>query len=205
MLYIDYKNTDKGIYGVADTDDGIIETYTEKGLKAITSHGLVVSDWDFIKQYVTPKMIRTCNYNLWRKLRYISNEEDLIPYLKKYSIYNITDVLNKYKLWINFNKGCEVFKYDEVFDYFLVTLTLSDNSILVLKINSEYNITTIRLDDINTDKNIISCAGFVTKKVLKNFDFSSISDSETYLVFHSKDNKKLYYIKHKDLSKTIIT
>lgn len=202
MFYIDHFDFKNQLYGIADTDDGVVDLITVEEFDKYTNQGMEILNWDRAKTQITGRMVRNCNYSLWRKLQRGCSSDELVEYLTKYSVYHISDQLNKYALCIDFSKGCKIFDYSNTSNYFIFTVYLSNGSFLAVRIDSDYNIAVCMINGIWHYEKYPSCAGNVYARLFKKFniDTSGIIADEPYLFLYSSNNLELILLNHYSFS-----
>lgn len=186
MFYIDHY-CDDGRIAVADTDDGVIELVTHQDIQNYNKQGIQILTWQEAKRFVTAKMNNNCNYYLWRKLSRGCSEDELMEYFQKYSNYTV--VHNSQSYGVDYNARCRIFKYNEIYNYFVVVLFLKGGFPLIMRINDAYECLAQVIETPCIFKSYPSCSGFLIKQLLKrqniNENFNIVSD-EVYLVLYER-------------------
>lgn len=202
MFYIDHIDKEKRLYGVADSDDGAIDLLTQEEFEKYSSLGYQILSWDDAKKYITGKMNKTCNYSLWKKLERGCYPSELVEYLEKYSVYHIAEYLNKYGLSLDLSRGCKIFDYSGSSNYFIFTVYLSDGSLLILRIDSDFEVVVERISGNWHFKKYPSGAGSLYGRLFKKYDLdvSGIKADENYLLLYSSSNLELILVGHYSLS-----
>lgn len=206
MFYIDHVNKDKKLIGVADSDDGAIDLITRSEFDNYLSKGIDIIDWGRASQIINASMVKNCNYHLWKKLQRDCTSDTLTEYLARYSVYDIANLLNKFGLCLDLDKECKVFDYSVTSNYIIFTVTLSDNSVLLARIDSSYGLVVDRLDNSWHYEKYPSCAGFLLAKLFKRYgiDTSGIIADEPYLLLYSTDNLELILINHFSMKEGVL-
>lgn len=199
MYYIDHIDTNKKLYGVADSNDGIIEMLSQKDFNNYVSNGIEILTWDKAKTVITGKMNRICNYHLWNKVKRGSSGDEMLEYLRKYSVYHISEILNKFGTAIDFSKKCKIFDYSITSNYYIMTFYLVNGSIVVLRIDSDYDVEINMLGNFHFE-DYPSCSGDFLRRYLrqKGFDVTNIIDSP-YLVLYSQNSSEILLVNHYDM------
>lgn len=206
MFYVDHFDSRRKLYGVADSDDGVINLVTKEELLDFKQSGINIMSWNQAKQYITSSMNRNCNYHLWRKLVSNCNESDLVEYLKTYSVYTIACKLNELSTSIDFSKRIRLFDYSQINEYFLIVLPLQNQEMLIFRIDSDFECVCIHIPAGFHQETYPSIAGnFIARQLQRQCcDFSGIYPDETYLVFYNSNNTKLLLVNQYRLGSSCI-
>lgn len=204
MFYIDH--IENGMYAVADSDDGVIDLISQKELNEYIASGVAILPWEQAKLLVTGRMTKNCNYNLWRKLQRGANSGELVEYLGEYSVYHIADILNKYQVSLKLDKSCKIFDYTGTSNYFIFTVYLSDNTLLVVEVTSDYEVIVLRLNSVWHFEKYPSCAGNLISRLAKKYslDMSGVVYDEPYLLLYSLSNTEICLVNHYSMQTILI-
>lgn len=186
MFYIDHIDTVNKLYAVADSDDGAIDLITEDEYKEYVKQGIKINNWNEAKTMITESMNRNCNYHLWRKLSRNCSNRELAEYLGKYSVYTISQKLNEFSLTLDLSYCCKIFDYSQTNGYYFIALGLSNKSLLLLEINSEYRTIALITPVICHFEQYPSIAGNFISRLLKKqgVDTDGIIPDEAYAVLY---------------------
>lgn len=195
MFYIDNIDNENNLYGIADSDDGIIEYLDKNKLIDLENHGLKIHTWDSAKTIVTLSMNKNCNYRLWRKLVRDCSDSDVFEYLKSHSVYSITNKLNEYNTQLHLRRLCRCFDYSQTNSYYLIVLGLLNGFTLLLRIDSDYNcIVSVVEANLHFEK-YPSCAGnFISRLYAKQGGTCDVVADELYILMYNEYNSLAYLI-----------
>lgn len=202
MFYIDHMDFKNEKYAVADSDDGVIDLISLQEFNEYGRQGIKINTWDEATSLITGRMVRNCNYHLWKKLQRGCSSDELSEYLRKYSVYNISEILNKYADCLDLNTPCKIFDYSQTSNYFIFTIYLMSGNLLAVRVDSDYDVVVCYINGNWHYEKYPSCSGNMLARLFNKFDLntSGIIADEPYLLLYSSDNSRLLLFRHYDFS-----
>ena len=205
MYYISHEIGDK--YGVASTADGTVDEIDKIQLNQLVNNsGVKISSWKEIASEVNSKLLHNNNYKLWRKILSNLSDIDMTYVVRSNCYYSISDACFKAQSLPDYDINVKLFPYNEVLNYILFTITLVNKSVLVFRIDSNYNIKSTLLPSGFVFKQYPSCAGSLILRLAMRHGIvlDGINPEAVYLMGYSKLGNELYLVEHSKIGVSCI-
>lgn len=197
MLFIDHENKD-GTVAVCDTDDGVIENISRMRCANLQSSGVVILSWSNAQSKLTVAMKLKSVKCFFRKIK-VASDDELYAYLKTYSFYPITEVLNKWHTSLDLDRMCRLFNYLETEQYVIVVLGLSNGDTLIVNMCEDLTFVMKVIRGSWFFKTYPSCSGeFFNRRALKRGVSLDLNSEEAYLHMVDRNNRTLFYNEYTD-------